>query len=285
MLRTSVISFPGLGIGEFEIDSVAFSLFGQRDVAWYGLIIVIGMLLAVLYVAWRAKQSGISFDTVLDFALFTIFFGVIGARLYYVISRFDSYRDSLSDIFAIWNGGLAIYGGIIAGGITVFVVCKIKKISFLQFADFVCPAVMIGQILGRWGNFANGEAFGAETTLPWRMGISNFLTGFETIYVHPTFLYESVWNLVGFILVNLFYKHKQYNGQIFYMCFAWYGLGRAFIEYLRVDSLYLGQAFGWPEVWYLKVSLLVGLLCFVVFTGLLIYHLVKDLKEKRLKNK
>lgn len=279
LLRTSTISFPGLGIGEFEIDSVAFS-FGSFQVAWYGLIITIGMFLAVCYVIWRAKQCGIGAEHILDFAIFTILFGVLGARLYYVISEIDSY-DSLGDVFKIWEGGLAIYGGIIAGGITVFVMCRIKKINFLQMADFVCPAVLIGQILGRWGNFANGEAFGAVTDLPWRMGVNNFLTGFTTLYVHPTFLYESLWNLLGFVLANVFYKRKQYNGQIFYFCFAWYGLGRMMIEYLRSDSLYLGQAFGWPQVWYLKVSLLLGLACFLFFGGLLIYHFVKGLLNRK----
>ena len=204
----SKLSFPGLGIPEFEVDRIAFEInIGKLHLAvgWYGMIICIGIMLAIYYVVYRAKQNGISFDDILDYALVTVPLAVIGARIYYVIFNPYGY-DSFYDIIAIWNGGLAIYGAIIVGAICVFTVSKVKKIKFMVMADCTVPAVMLGQLIGRWGNFMNGEAFGAETTLPWRMGVCNQITHFQTIYVHPTFLYESLWNLLGFIIINIFYN-------------------------------------------------------------------------------
>lgn len=271
MLHVTKLSFPGLGIGEFSVDSEAFSIFGA-PIAWYALIICIGMIFAVSYVIFRAKQIGIDSEQVLDFALFVIPIGVLGARLYYVIMEIDSF-DSLIDVFNIRNGGLAIYGGIIAGAITVLCVCKYKKISFLAFADCVVPGLVMAQAIGRWGNFMNGEAFGGVTDSFIRMGIrnANSIYTFQTydmVYVHPTFLYESLWNIIGFIGVNIFYKHKKYDGQIFLMIFGWYGLGRMLIEGLRTDSLYL---FGSN----IRVSQALAGVLFVVCTSLLIYLAVK----------
>ena len=262
----NTLSFPGLGIDPFQINRVAFRLFG-RPIAWYGIIITVGIVLAVLYVMWRAKQNDIKSDDILDLALVTVPCGILGARLYFVLTSLDHF-DSFWEIFAIWEGGLAIYGGIIAGAIAVLVTTHIKKLSFFKLADMITPAVLIGQILGRWGNFFNVEAYGTETTLPWRMGILRFG---EWSYVHPTFLYESLWNVLGFVLINLFYgfkkekTHKQYDGQIFLMVFAWYGFGRMFIEGLRTDSLYVGP---------FRISQVVGALCFLAGASLLIYHLV-----------
>ena len=271
MLHVTKLSFPGLGIGEFSVDSEAFSIFGA-PIAWYALIICIGMIFAVSYVIFRAKQIGIDSEQVLDFALFVIPIGVLGARLYYVIMEIDSF-DSLIDVFNIRNGGLAIYGGIIAGAITVLCVCKYKKISFLAFADCVVPGLVMAQAIGRWGNFMNGEAFGGVTDSFIRMGIrnANSIYTFQTydmVYVHPTFLYESLWTIIGFIGVNIFYKHKKYDGQIFLMIFGWYGLGRMLIEGLRTDSLYL---FGSN----IRVSQALAGVLFVVCTSLLIYLAVK----------
>ncbi len=276
MLKISLISFPGLGIPEFKVNSVAFELFG-REIAWYGIIITLGMILACAYVIFRAKQNNISPDDIIDLALFTITFGVLGARLYYVLTSLDSY-DSFWDVFKIWEGGLGIYGGIIAGLLTIFIFCRVKKFNFLLFADMISPAVMIGQMLGRYGNFMNAEAYGAETTLPWRMGIRNTVAGMpygETIYVHPTFFYESLWNFIGFVLINIIYKKKKFDGQIFFMYFAWYGFGRMFIELLRSDSLYISSY----HVWWTKISVLVGFICFVTFTTLLIVNFVKIKKN------
>ena len=271
MNTETTLSFPGLGIGEFTVNSVAFSVFGS-PIAWYGIIICIGMIFAVGYIIFRAQKIGIDSEQVLDFALFVIPIGVIGARLYYVIMDIDSFH-SFWEVLQIWNGGLAIYGGIIAGAITVFCVCKYKKIDVLAFADCVVPGLIMAQAIGRWGNFMNGEAFGEQTQSFLRMGILNgnsmgtFLTN-EMVYVHPTFLYESLWNVIGFIGVNIFYKHKKYDGQIFLMIFGWYGLGRMLIEGLRTDSLYL---FGTS----IRVSQALAAVLFVTCTSLLIYFAIK----------
>ena len=238
MLSISKISFPGLGIGEFQVNSQVFPNSGIT-IAWYALIITLGMIAAVTYVILMSKKIGVTSEDVIDFALFTIPIGIIGARLYYVLTSLEEF-DTLYDVIAIWNGGLAIYGGIIAGGITVLCVCLYKKINFLAFADCTAPGVLLAQGIGRWGNFMNGEAFGYETDIFIRMGLNNHHTGYQTLFVHPTFLYESLWNLLGFALVNLYakYLHKKYDGELFIMIFGWYGLGRMFIEGLRTDSLY-----------------------------------------------
>ena len=267
----SKLSFPGLGIGEFTVDSEAFSIFGA-SIAWYALIICFGMVLGVTYVIYRAKKIGISSEEVLDFALFVIPIGVLGARLYYVLMDLDNFH-SLWDVLNIRGGGLAIYGGIIAGALTVFGVCKYKKINFFAFADCIVPALVMAQAIGRWGNFMNGEAFGEITDSFLRMGILNGNSIYtfgtrEMVYVHPTFLYESLWNILGFIGVNIFYKHKKYDGQIFLMIFGWYGLGRMLIEGLRMDSLYL---FGTS----IRVSQALAGALFVICTSIIIYLAVK----------
>lgn len=254
------------------MDKIAFTIFG-RDVAWYGIIICVGIILAVSYSVWRAKRSErIKSDDIIDIALFLVIFGVIGARLYYVLFEFDNYlvtgkgfltdlKETFLNIIGIWNGGLAIYGGLIAGFITLIVACRVKKIKLTKMLDVASPACMIGQMIGRWGNFVNIEAYGTETDLPWRMGIhvGNFANSAEMgswtseIYVHPTFLYESMWNLIGFIIANVIYRKKKFDGQIFYFYIAWYGFGRMLIEGLRTDSLMLGP---------IRISQLVGFVTF-----------------------
>ena len=273
------IAFPGLGIESFNLNSVAFTIpvFGGISIRWYGIIITIGIILAFLYCTYRIKQEGVSFDDLLDITLFAVVFGVLGARLYYVLMSLDSYH-SFYDVIAIWEGGLAIYGAIIAGGLTVFVICKRKKIPFLKMFDVASPAVMIGQILGRWGNFFNGEAHGCEvfedSPLYFiRMGLlPNEESRYQMHYFHPTFLYESLWNLIGFVLINVLYKKKKFDGQIFLMYITWYGFGRMLIEGLRTDSLYIGV---------FRVSQVVGFLCFTIGGVLLIVNLVKA-RNKRL---
>lgn len=264
MLRISEISFPGFGIGSFEVESDAFSI-GSIEIAWYALIITFGMILAVTYLILRAGQVGINMDTIIDYALITIPVGIIGARLYYVLTKLESF-DSFSEAINIRNGGLAIYGGLLAGALSVFIISKVKKIPFLVIADCCTPGIILAQAIGRWGNFANGEAFGYETDIFCRMGLNNILTGYKTVYVHPTFLYESLWNLIGFALVNLFYSKRKYDGQIFLFVFGWYGLGRMFIEALRQDSLYT-QIFGWE----FRTSQVLAALIFTVCLGCLIY--------------
>ncbi len=236
------ISFPGLGIDAFRLDAVAFTIFG-REVRWYGIIVTVGILAAFVYTAWRAGksvagQSGIAFDDVLDATLLVVPGGIIGARLYFIaFEYFGEHRhfDSFLDAIAFWDGGLAIYGGIIAGALIVLAVTAYKKIRPLRFFDALAPGVMLGQVIGRWGNFTNGEAHGGETNIFCRMGLSP--TSTITKYYHPTFLYESLWNLVGFILINIFYKKKKFDGQWLLTYLAWYGFGRGFIELLRTDSL------------------------------------------------
>ena len=283
-----ILSFPGLGIGEFEVNSVAFSVFGI-SIAWYALIITFGLVLAIVYTMYRAKQIGIKYEEIIDFAIFVVPFGILGARIYYVLCELDRYK-SFWEIFDIRSGGLAIYGGIIAGAITVFVVCKVKKISFPAFGDCIVPGLIMAQSIGRWGNFMNVEAFGGVTDAPWRMcspSIASYLANYvgidaETysaildgsLGVHPTFFYESFWNLIGFIAINFFYKHKKYDGQIILLVFGWYGLGRAWIEGLRTDSLYIpGTA--------LRVSQVLALLIFVACLALLIYFAIKPPKGEK----
>lgn len=275
----TTVSFPGIGIGEFKINPVAFRL-GSIEVRWYGIIIVVGMILAFLYCAYRSKQEGISFDDLLDFAIFTVIFAIIGARAYYVLTSLDEY-DSFLEMIAIWNGGIAIYGAIIAGAITILVVCRVKRYSWsktFKFFDSVAPAVMIGQIIGRWGNFCNGEAFGgviAEDSWLYfiRMGLNSRNTGYVTEFVHPTFLYESLWNLVGFAIIHFLYKKKKFDGQVVLMYLTWYGFGRMLIEGLRTDSLYVGI---------FRISQVVGLLCFVICGALLVFYLIRAHKKAKL---
>ncbi len=280
----TTISFPGLGIEEFSVSRAAFALFG-REVYWYGVIIMLGMVAAFIHAYFRSKQEGIKTDDILDIGIFVVFLGVLGARLFYVffdfLKRPENYQDFV-DIIAVWDGGLAIYGGVIGGVLTVFVVSHIKKLNPFKILDIVTPGVMLAQAMGRWGNFVNGEAFGgvvpADSLLyPFRMGVSSSFTGYQMLYVHPTFLYESLWNLVGFTLITIFYRKKKFNGQVALTYFAWYGFGRMFIEGLRTDSLYIGS---------LRVSQLIGAACFVAGAGLMIAGLIalqKGLLDKWLK--
>jgi phosphatidylglycerol:prolipoprotein diacylglycerol transferase len=274
MENMTTVCFPGLGIGEVSFSRVAFTLFG-RPVYWYGVIIMVGIIVAFAHALWRSKREGVTQDDLFDLAIFIVLFGVLGARLYYVATTWGNYH-SFRDVIAIWDGGLAIYGGIIAGILTVLVVCRVKKLNVLKVTDMVAPGVMIAQAIGRWGNFCNGEAFGevvpeGSLLYPFRMGLVSDFTGSVMQYYHPTFLYESVWNVLGFVLITLSYKHKKFNGQIFLSYLTWYGFGRMFIEGLRTDSLYVGQ---------FRISQVVGLLCFLVGSALLIAGFVLQRKGK-----
>lgn len=258
------VSFPGLGIGEISFNKVAFSLFGTIEVRWYGIIMVTGIILAFLYAYYRSKHEGISFDDLLDYAIFTVVSGIVGARLYYVITSGQKY--TFGEIFAIWNGGIAIYGAIIGGATALLCVSLYKKIKWQKAFDMVCPGVMIGQIVGRWGNFFNGEAYGespAADNLLYFMRMELRHEGWTNSYIcQPTFLYESLWNLIGFLIINALYKKKKYDGQVFLMYITWYGFGRMFIEGLRTDSLMVGT---------FRISQVVAFLCFIVGLALLIY--------------
>lgn len=233
----AIISFPSLGI-ELNPPST-LSLFGL-DIHLYGLVIAAGFLLAVLYCAHRAPEFGLHSDHVYDVIIWALPIGIIGARTYYILFNYGEFAGHPERFIQIWNGGLAIYGGIIAGVLTAVIVCKRKHVRIPAFLDMGCFGLLIGQLCGRWGNFFNREAFGSETTSFLRMGLT---TAQGTIYVHPTFLYESLWNLVGFLALHFWTKkgHRAFEGQVFLLYILWYGLGRAWIEGLRTDSLYIGS--------------------------------------------
>lgn len=236
-MEYSVISFPSLGI---ELNPSRALTLGPVTINWYGLIIACGLLLAVLYACRRSKQFGLKSDDLIDGVLFIVPFAIICARLYYCIFQWDSYKKNPIEILYIWNGGLAIYGGVIGAAIGIFVLAKVKKIKVGAVLDITSLGFLIGQSIGRWGNFFNREAFGVETDAFLRMGLTNAYTG-KVTYYHPTFLYESVWNAIGFVLIHHLSKKRKYDGQVALMYLAWYGLGRTFIEGLRTDSLYLGS--------------------------------------------
>lgn len=239
MMRGAEISFPMFG--DFSVNPPSsFNLFG-RPIYFYAVIIACGMVLAALYCAKRAPQFGLTEDNLYDFIIWAIPLCVIGARLYYVAFKWDYYAENFGEIVAIWNGGLAIYGGVLTGIIVALVWCKVKKIPFFALADLASLGLLIGQAVGRWGNFMNREAFGAETDAFCRMGLT--YPGMETVYVHPTFLYESLWNLIGLVVLHIWTKkgRRKYDGQVFWLYIFWYGLGRAWVEGLRTDSLYVGQ--------------------------------------------
>ena len=230
------ISFPGLGIPEFTINETAFTMFGL-EVKWYGVILTFGILCALMLFYYLARKvEDLPENHLYNLALFTVPIGIIGARVIYVATKWEYYAGDIGKIINIREGGLAIYGGIIFGALTIFVYTRFTKLSFLKVADSVAPAVMVGQIIGRWGNFMNGEAHGES---------ANIANLFCRMMVdgkpyHPTFFYESFWNLVGLLLILLlFYRRKKFDGEIFCLYVGWYGFGRTFIEMLRDDSLYL----------------------------------------------
>ena len=236
----SPISFPALGI---EIDPPAGFGFGTMEVRFYGLIIAIGLLLACVYGLRRKAAFGLTEDDILDGALCIVPFAIICARAYYCIFSWHEFKANPIEVLYIWNGGIAIYGGVIGAAIGIVAYCKIKKIPIGTALDITALGFLIGQALGRWGNFFNREAFGSQTESFFRMGLmltENRITSSQMYYYHPTFLYESVWNLVGFIGLHFLSKKRKYDGQIALGYVAWYGLGRTFIEGLRTDSLYWG---------------------------------------------
>ena len=232
----SEISFPALGIALNPPRSIAL---GPLSIHFYGMIIAFGLILAVVYATRRSKQFGIKEDDVLDGVLYVTPFAVLCARAYYCIFSWEHYADDPIRLLYIWEGGLAIYGGVLGAAIGVTVLCRVKRIKLPAMLDLVSLGFLIGQSIGRWGNFFNREAFGAETDTFLRMGLMNRYTG-DVTYYHPTFFYESLWNAIGFLLLHHLSKKRQCDGQIALGYAAWYGLGRAFIEGLRTDSLYWG---------------------------------------------
>ena len=290
----NTVSFPGLGL-EFTLNRVAFTIpFFNRPVYWYGVIITGGLILAVyLCIRW-GKRFGISEDNIIDMMFFAVPAALVAIRVYYVVFNLDMYRRADGSlnwgrIFNYGDGGLAIYGAIISSVIVLLVFCRRKKLSFLAYADLGVHGLFIGQLIGRWGNFMNVEAYGVATALPWRMcgpsiavemADKGFVdqAGYEAILsgalgVHPTFFYESAWNLVGLILVYLMGKRRKFDGECFLFYFFWYGLGRTWIEGLRTDSLYLfgWEIFGAP----IRVSQLFALLTGAIAGAVLLWALWK----------
>ena len=238
--RDSVISFPGLGI--FGLNPPAsFSVFGHR-IYFYGVLFALGFTLGILYCARRSKDFGLKSDDFYDMVILLIPLSILCARIYFVLFRLDEFSGRpLIAYFAVWEGGIAIYGGIIGGILAIWLVTRRKKLPFLAMLDLTVFGVLIGQIIGRWGNFMNREAFGGQTEIFCRMGLTD--PSGHTIYVHPTFLYESLWNLVLFLGLWLWVKKgkRKYDGQMSLLNLFFYGLGRAWIEGLRTDSLYIGH--------------------------------------------
>ena len=239
MLRGAEISFPMLG--DWSVNPpYSFTVFGF-EIYFYGVIIAAAFILAALFCARKAAEFGLTSDDLFDLVIWLIPACIIGARLYYVLFKLDYFAANPSKIFSLRDGGLAIYGGIIAGIITGIVWSRRKKIPVFAVGDLAAFGLLIGQAVGRWGNFINREAFGAETDVFCRMGLT--MHGQETLYVHPTFLYESLWNLGGLIILCVLSKlgKRKYDGQFFWTYILWYGLGRSWIEGLRTDSLYIGS--------------------------------------------
>lgn len=259
MRYDTTITFPGLGL---EMDPGRAISLGPLTIHYYGLIIAVGLLLAAVYGLRRAKEFGLKQDDILDGVLWIVPLAIICARAYYCIFSWEEYADHPIQVLYIWNGGLAIYGGVIGAAIGVIVFCRIKRVSLGATLDLVALGFLIGQSIGRWGNFFNREAYGAVTDSFLRMGLFNPALGrFE--YYHPTFLYESLWNALGFVILHIMSKKRQYDGQIALGYAAWYGAGRTLIEGLRMDSLYWGS---------FRVSQMLALISCVAAAAVLVWQ-------------
>ena len=266
----NLIRFPKLNL-EFNVKSTAFTVFGA-SVTWYGVLITLGMMLAMIYGFSRMRKFGIDSDRAIDGVIGGVIGAIIGARCYYVLFHLDEYSGNWRGVLNIRQGGLAIYGGIIGALLVGSVVCKLRKVRLLPMFDLTALGLLIGQCIGRWGNFTNHEAFGGNTDGLFGMTsdrISRWIANNcdpaqvdPAFPVHPCFLYESAWCLLGFVLLHIISKKwRKFDGQIFLMYIVWYGAGRFFIEGLRTDSLYLGTV---------KISQAVALLSVVVGLVLLI---------------
>lgn len=250
---------------------------GNFSIRWYSVLILTGIIIAFLLADKEGKKFKLPKDFVFDLTFWVVIFGILGARIYYVIFNFSLYKNNFIDVFKIWNGGLAIHGGIIGGLITLIIYCKIRKVSPFRMTDIAVPSLIIAQAIGRWGNFFNGEAHGPETTL---MNLKNLhipdfvIKGMriDGVYYHPTFLYESIWCVLGFIMLLLIRRYYKYlkKGQLTCFYLMWYSVGRIFIESLRTDSLMLGS---------FKVAQLVSIIMFVIGLLTFIYLCFNRLKK------
>lgn len=287
MSDTVAVYFNGLE-NPINVSSVLadFTVFGHEfTIRWYGAIIAFGFLLAVLFGGRMAYKWKMSIDKMLDVLIYGTIFGIIGARLYYCIFKWDMYKDNPIEIVQIWNGGLAIYGGIIGGIAAAYIVCRVRKMNFWNLMDIAGMSLLIGQGIGRWGNFANQEAFGTNTDMPWGMWSSKVASYLSSNYseitangitvdpnkaVHPTFLYESIWCLAGFVVLYIITrKARKFSGQIFLSYGVWYGLERAVVEGFRTDSLYItGTTIRVSQL----LSAVLAAVCLVILIALLIKY-------------
>ena len=275
IMDDSPIRFPGLfGDWEFTVSSVALHI-GGKAIYWYGILIALGVVLALWFCMRQRTKYGISEDNLLDGVLWGVPLSVIGARVYYVIFYLSEFRNTDGSldwgrVIAVWDGGLAIYGGVIVAIATCYVLSRVRHFKLGALTDLVVMGLLIGQTVGRWGNFMNREAFGSETTLPWRMEL--LTKAGEAVDVHPTFLYESLWNVVGLLLiVFIVSKARRFDGENTWFYFLWYGLGRFWIEGLRTDSLYL---FDWTIGGQpIRVSQALSLVMVLVSAFMLLYHI------------
>lgn len=273
-LKDMPISFPGLfGDWEFNPDPIAIHI--GHGIYWYGIILACAMLAGLFLCMKQARHFGFTEDNVLDLVLWAVPYCILGSRIYYVIFYLDLYRDSDGSldwgrVIAIWDGGLAIYGTVIAGVIVVLIFTRVKKLRFAAMTDLAAMGLLLGQIIGRWANFINREAFGGLTDLPWRMRL--WVSATQYIEVHPTFLYESLWNLVGLLLMLfVITKGRRFDGENTWFYFLWYGLGRSWIEGLRTDSLYL---FNWTFMGQpIRVSQALSMVMVVVAAFMLFYNI------------
>ena len=273
-LKDMPISFPGLfGDWEFNPDPIAIHI--GHGIYWYGIILAIGMLAGLLLCMKQAKRFGLTEDNVLDMILWAVPCCILGSRIYYVIFYLDLFRNAdgsldWSRVIAIWDGGLAIYGTVIVGILVALIYTRVKKLKFGAMTDLCVMGLLLGQCIGRWANFINREAFGAETTLPWRMRL--WVSQYQSIEVHPTFFYESLWNLIGLLLILFVVSRaRRFDGENTWFYFLWYGLGRFWIEGLRTDSLYL---FDWTFMGEpIRVSQALSLLLAVTAAVMLFYNI------------
>ena len=269
----SPISFPSLGI---EINPPQGFAIGSLQIQFYGIIIALGLLLACIYGLKRKATFGLTEDDILDGALWIIPLGIICARIYYCIFAWDEFSANPIEVLYIWKGGIAIYGGVIGAALGIVVYCLIKKIPIGTALDITSLGFLIGQAIGRWGNFFNREAYGANTENFLRMGLNLTADRIQTSQIHfyhPTFLYESLWNALGFVLLHFLSKRRKYDGQIALGYVAWYGLGRAFIEGLRTDSLYWGP---------FRVSQLLAAISCVAAVAILVWQMFRAHNPEKL---
>ena len=263
---TNLVQFPGLGLS-FHLNRVAFTI-GGVSIYWYGVCIAVGLCLALVFAFRHSLEFGVDPDSMVDVILIGVVLGIIRARAYYVAMAPFKY-ESIWEMIAIRDGGLAIYGGVIAGFLTAYILSRCKKLSFWALTDCCVQGLFIGQAIGRWGNFMNREAFGAATELPWRMRLWTSATTYMD--VHPTFLYESLWNVIGLLLIYFVVSRaRRFDGENTCFYFIWYGLGRFWIEGLRTDSLYL---FHWTLFGQrIRVSQALSLVMVLVCAGILVYQ-------------